>query len=226
MPPAASGAVTNEPFFNPFTDRARNALAAAQHAATERNHDYIGGEHILLGLLADPDSLATRILTRFSVTRSQVSTAIDFIIGQGGRPPRGQVGLTPRAQRAVELAIDEAKRLGHRYIGTEHLLLGLVHEGEGIAAGVLESFGVRLDNLREETVRAMSPKAEPEVPAANRYLDIAGILHDISVGCDRGDDKQFHMAQAIALVNSLSALLTEQLIAHGHITDIQVNTDS
>ena len=100
--------------------------------------------------------MAARVLENMNVELAKVRTAVEFIIGRGDRPVVGEVGLTPRAKRVIELAIDEARRLGHNYIGTEHLLLGLVREGEGIAAGVLESLGVNLDKVRHEVIRVLS----------------------------------------------------------------------
>src|SRR5437868_4989418 len=121
--------------FDKFTDRARKVLTLAQDEAQRFNHNYIGTEHLLLGLVREGEGVAARVLENMNVELAKVRTAVEFIIGRGDRPVVGEVGLTPRAKRVIELAIDEARRLGHNYIGTEHLLLGLVREGEGIAAG-------------------------------------------------------------------------------------------
>src|SRR5664279_2623562 len=142
--------------FDKFTDRARKVLTLAQDEAQRFNHNYIGTEHLLLGLVREGEGVAARVLENMNVELSKVRTAVEFIIGRGDRPVVGEVGLTPRAKRVIELAIDEARRLGHNYIGTEHLLLGLVREGEGIAAGVLESLGVNLDKVRHEVIRVLS----------------------------------------------------------------------
>src|SRR5450759_2888811 len=142
--------------FDKFTDRARKVLTLAQDEAQRFNHNYIGTEHLLLGLVREGEGVAARVLENMNVELSKVRTAVEFIIGRGDRPVVGEVGLTPRAKRVIELAIDEARRLGHNYIGTEHLLLGLVREGEGIAAGVLESLGVSLDKVRHEVIRVLS----------------------------------------------------------------------
>ena len=145
--------------FDKFTDRARKVLTLAQDEAQRFNHNYIGTEHLLLGLVREGEGVAARVLENMNVELAKVRTAVEFIIGRGDRPVVGEVGLTPRAKRVIELAIDEARRLGHNYIGTEHLLLGLVREGEGIAAGVLESLGVNLDKVRHEVIRVLSPVA-------------------------------------------------------------------
>jgi len=138
--------------FDTFTDDGRNVLTLAQDEAQRFSHHYIGTEHLLLGLLRVPESTAARVLANMSVDLSKVRMAVEFIIGRGARPIVGDVGLTPGGKRVIELAIDEARSLGHNYIGTEHLLLGLVREGQGIAAGVLESLGVNLDRLRIEVL--------------------------------------------------------------------------
>ncbi len=139
--------------FGKFTDRARKVLTYAQDEAQRFDHNYIGTEHLLLGLIREGDGTAAQVLENMGVELAKVRTAVDFIIGRGDQPVAGEVGLTPRAKRVIELAIDEAHGLGHNYIGTEHLLLGLVREGEGIAAGVLESLGVNLDRVRHEVIR-------------------------------------------------------------------------
>ena len=142
--------------FDKFTDRARKVLTLAQDEAQRFNHNYIGTEHILLGLVREEEGVAARVLRKMDVELAKVRTAVEFIIGQGNQAVVGEVGLTPRAKRVIELAIDESRGLGHNYIGTEHLLLGLVREGEGIAAGVLESLGVNLDKVRHEVIRVLN----------------------------------------------------------------------
>ncbi len=142
--------------FDKFTERARRVLSLAQEEAQRFNHNYIGTEHLLLGLVREGDGLAAKVLSNLGVELNKVRSAVEFIIGRGDRPSSGDVGLTPRAKKVIELAVDEARRLNHHYIGTEHLLLGLVREGEGIAAGVLESLGVNLEKVRTETTRILS----------------------------------------------------------------------
>ena len=167
--------------FDKFTDRARKVLTLAQDEAQRFNHNYIGTEHLLLGLVREGEGVAARVLENMNVELAKVRTAVEFIIGRGDRPVVGEVGLTPRAKRVIELAIDEARRLGHNYIGTEHLLLGLVREGEGIAAGVLESLGVNLDKVRHEVIRVLSqsssvgPAAETKRASKTPTVDQLGI---------------------------------------------------
>src|ERR687896_750484 len=167
--------------FDKFTDRARKVLTLAQDEAQRFNHNYIGTEHLLLGLVREGEGVAARVLENMNVELAKVRTAVEFIIGRGDRPVVGEVGLTPRAKRVIELAIDEARRLGHNYIGTEHLLLGLVREGEGIAAGVLESLGVNLDKVRHQVIHVLSqssssaPAQETKRPSKTPTLDQLGI---------------------------------------------------
>ena len=147
--------------FDKFTERARRVLTLAQEEAHRFNHNYIGTEHILLGLVREGDGVAAKVLSNLGVELNKVRSAVEFIIGRGDRTVLGEIGLTPRAKKVIELAVDEARRLGHSYIGTEHLLLGLVREGEGIAAGVLESLGVNIERVRAETSRILS-QSQPQ----------------------------------------------------------------
>lgn len=142
--------------FNRFSARARAVLALAQEEAQRFNHSYIGTEHLLLGLVREGEGVAAKVLSNMGVELNRVRNAIEFIIGRGERATTGDIGLTPRARKVIELAVDEARRLGHHYIGTEHLLLGLVREGEGIAAGVLESLGVNLEKVRQQTIAVLN----------------------------------------------------------------------
>jgi len=130
-------------------------MTFAQEEAQRFNHSYIGTEHILLGLVREEEGIAAKVLSNLGVELNKVRSAVEFIIGRGERIVSGEIGLTPRAKKAIELALDEARRLSHNYIGTEHLLLGLLREGEGVAAGVLESLGISLENARAETLKVM-----------------------------------------------------------------------
>ena len=147
--------------FDKFSDGARKVLTLAQHEAQRFDHNYIGTEHLLLALIREEEEVAAQVLVTLGVELPKIRTAVEFIIGRGDRPVVGEVGLTPGAKRVIELAIDEARRLGHRYIGTEHLLLGLVREGEGLAAGVLESMGVSLDKVRHAVIRVTAAGPAP-----------------------------------------------------------------
>ena len=123
----------------------------AQEEAQRFNHNYIGTEHILLGLVRENEGTAAKVLGGLGIELNKIRSAVEFIIGKGDTAASGEIGLTPRAKKVIDLAVDEARRLNHHYIGTEHLLIGLMREGEGVAAGVLESLGVTLDKVRGET---------------------------------------------------------------------------
>jgi uncharacterized damage-inducible protein DinB len=141
--------------FDKFTERARKTLQLAQEEAQRLNHSYIGTEHILLGLVREGDGVAARVLTSMGVDLHKVRSTVEFIIGRGDQMVMGEVGLTPRAKRVIEFAVEESRGLGHHYIGTEHLLLGLAREGEGIAAGVLESLGISLSKVRAQVIQVL-----------------------------------------------------------------------
>ena len=142
--------------FEKFSERARRVLSLAQEEAQHFNHNYIGTEHVLLGLVREREGVGTRVLVSLGVDLSKVRSAVEFIIGRGEKQTSGDVGLTPRAKKVIELAVDEARQMSHHYIGTEHLLIGLLREGEGVAAGVLESLAVNLERVRAETSRILS----------------------------------------------------------------------
>ncbi len=136
-----------------FTKRARRVLTLAQEEALRLNHNYIGTEHLLLGLVREENGVAVKVLRELGVEPGQVIRAVERTVGRGERPPFGKPTLAPRTKRVIELAVDEARLMGHHYIGTEHLLLGLVREGEGIAVNVLRGLGVNLDRVRTQTAR-------------------------------------------------------------------------
>src|ERR1051326_1102080 len=120
--------------FDKFTERARKVLSLAQEEAQRFNHNYIGTEHLLLGLVLEGEGVASQALLDLSADQNKIRSAVEFIIGRGERTVTGDIGLTPRAKKVIELAVDEARRRNDANIGTEHLLLGLLREGEGIAA--------------------------------------------------------------------------------------------
>ncbi|MBG0823897.1 Clp protease [Planomonospora sp. ID91781] len=141
--------------FERFTDRARRVVVLAQEEARRLSHDHIGTEHVLLGLLGEEDGVAARALQSFGIGLEQVRSDIEKIIGQGSAPPPGHVPFTPRAKKVLELSLREALDLRHTYIGTEHILLGLIREGEGLAAQVLTKRGARLEAVRAHVVAVL-----------------------------------------------------------------------
>jgi len=141
--------------FDRFTKRARRVLTLAQEEAQRLNHNYIGTEHLLLGLVREENGVAVRVLRDLGVDPKQIRERVERTVGRGQRAMYGKLSLTPRTKRVIELAVDEARRLGHHYIGTEHLLLGLVRAGEGVAVDVLKGLGIGLDKVRSQTARVM-----------------------------------------------------------------------
>src|SRR6266498_1136479 len=143
--------------FDRFNDRAKRVLALAQDEAIRFNHNYIGTEHLLLGLVREGEGVAARVLDSLGVELSKVRTAVEFVIGRGDeKTSPSEITLSPRTKKVIELAIDESKKLGHHAVGTEHLLLGLVREGEGIASGVLASLGISLEDVRRRTIETLA----------------------------------------------------------------------
>jgi ATP-dependent Clp protease ATP-binding subunit ClpC len=139
-----------------FTERARKVLSLAQEEAQRFQHNYIGTEHLLLGLVRMDGGIAAAVLHSLGVELNKVRSAVEFIIGRGDGIILDPMILTPRVKKMIELAGDEARRLNHDYIGTEHLLLGIVREREGIAVGVLKSMGIPLAKVRIETMKVLN----------------------------------------------------------------------
>jgi len=148
--------------FERFTERARQVVVLAQEESRTFKHNYIGTEHILLGLLREEEGLAGRVLESLDITIERVRAAVLQIVGAGEEPTPGQIPFTPRAKKVLELAIREALSLGHNYIGTEHILLGLARENEGVGVRILREFDVDAEKIRNEIIRMLSgPEAPP-----------------------------------------------------------------
>jgi ATP-dependent Clp protease ATP-binding subunit ClpC len=142
--------------FERFTDRARRVVVLAQEEARLLNHNYIGTEHILLGLIHEGEGVAAKALESLGISLEAVRQQVEEIIGQGGSSPSGHIPFTPRAKKVLELSLREALQLGHNYIGTEHILLGLIREGEGVAAQVLVKLGADLSRVRQQVIQLLS----------------------------------------------------------------------
>jgi len=136
-------------------------MQVAQEEAQRLQHNYIGTEHLLLGLLREREGMADKVLTSMGVDLDQARQAVEGIVGRGDHLVSGEIGLTPRAKKVVELAVDEARRLHHHFLGTEHLLLGMLREGQGIGAGVLESFGLSLQEIRAHVIQVLKDQGKP-----------------------------------------------------------------
>jgi len=173
--------------FERFTDRARRVVVLAQEEARMLNHNYIGTEHILLGLIHEGEGVAAKALETLDISLDAVREQVQEIIGQGQQSPTGHIPFTPRAKKVLELSLREGLQLGHNYIGTEHILLGLIREGEGVAAQVLIKLGADLNRVRQQVIQLLSgyqgkeaatagvgPGAQEGTPAGSLVLDQFG----------------------------------------------------
>ncbi len=152
--------------FERFTDRARRVVVLAQEEARELNHNYIGTEHLLLGIVRDGEGVGAMALQALGVSLGDVRRQVIEIVGVGSQTPSGHVPFTPRGKKVLELALREALQMGHDYIGTEHIVLGLVREEEGVAAQVLVQQGLTLEAVREQVLRQLSEISGEQVEAA------------------------------------------------------------
>jgi ATP-dependent Clp protease ATP-binding subunit ClpC len=141
--------------FERFTDRARRVVVLAQEEARMLNHNYIGTEHILLGLIHEGDGVAARALESLGISLEAVRQQVEEVVGRGQQAPSGHIPFTPRAKKVLELSLREGLQLGHNYIGTEHVLLGLIREGEGVAAQVLVRLGADLNRVRQQVIQEL-----------------------------------------------------------------------
>ncbi len=142
--------------FERFTDRARRVVVLAQEESRMLNHNYIGTEHILLGLVHESEGVAALALETLDISIEAVRRQVEQIIGRGQAAATGHIPFTPRAKKVLELSLREALQLGHNYIGTEHMLLGLIREGEGVAAQVLKKLGADLSRVRQTVIQLLS----------------------------------------------------------------------
>jgi ATP-dependent Clp protease ATP-binding subunit ClpA len=165
--------------FERFTDRARRVVVLAQEEARMLNHNYIGTEHILLGLIHEGEGVAAKAMESLGISLEAVRQQVEEIIGQGQQAPSGHIPFTPRAKKVLELSLREALQLGHNYIGTEHILLGLIHEGEGVAAKSLESLGISLEGVRSQVEEIIGQGQQapsghiPFTPRAKKVLELS-----------------------------------------------------
>ena len=156
--------------FERFTDRARRVVVLAQEEARMLNHDYIGTEHLLLGLIREGDGYAARALESLGISLDAVRQQVEEIIGQGQQAPSGPVPFTPRAKKVLELSLRESVQLGHNSIGPEHILLGMLREGDGVAAQVLVALGADLNRVRQQVIQLVHGYQGQDVPIAGSQL--------------------------------------------------------
>jgi Clp amino terminal domain, pathogenicity island component/UvrB/uvrC motif len=165
--------------FERFTDRARRVVVLAQAEARLLNHDYIGTEHLLLGLAHEGQGVAAIALERLGIRLEALRAQVQEVIGRGQRAPSGHIPFTPRAKKVLELSLRESQQLGHNYIGTEHVLLGLVREGEGVAAQVLVKLGADLSRVRQQVIQLLSGYAGGPEAAEGTPLVPMGMPTDL-----------------------------------------------
>jgi len=176
--------------FERFTDRARRSVVFAQEEARLLNHNYIGTEHILLGLLRGEEGVAATALKTLGVSLEATRLRVEEIIGEGREMPPGHIPFTPRAKKVLELSLREALQLGHNYIGTEHILLGLIREDEGVAAQVLKELGADLDRVRQTVIQLLSGYAAgSEGPSVEGEAEMAELTSEVARSSEPlGDD--------------------------------------
>jgi hypothetical protein len=163
--------------FERFTDQARRVVVLAQEEARLLNHNYIGTEHILLGLVHDDEGIAARALQSLDIELNTVRAEVEEIIGHGTEAPSGHIPFTRRAKKVLELSLREALQLGHNYIGTEHILLGLVREGQGVAAEVLVKLGADLSRVRRQVIALISEaRPAPSTPHKGPRFRVAATV--------------------------------------------------
>jgi hypothetical protein len=166
--------------FERFTERAREVVTVAQEEARGLGHNYIGTEHILLGLLREGDGVAAEVLRERGITLAGARAEVERIIGRGTAAPAGRIPFTPRSKKVLELSLREAKRLRHSYIGTEHILLGLLREGDGVAAEVLAGAGANLGRLRESVIQLVRFTGGSGEPSKEHVLgEVAAVFDDL-----------------------------------------------
>jgi ATP-dependent Clp protease ATP-binding subunit ClpC len=160
--------------FERFTDRARRVVVLAQEEARMLNHAHIGTEHLLLGLVHEGQGVAARALEALGISLEAVRREVEEIIGRGEQPPSGHIPFTPRAKKVLELSLRESNQLGHEYIGTEHILLGLLREGEGVAAQVLVKMGTDLNRVRQQVIELLHGHSGERPPSGRRVRARSG----------------------------------------------------
>jgi ATP-dependent Clp protease ATP-binding subunit ClpA len=186
--------------FEKFTDRARRVVVLAQEEARMLNHNYIGTEHFLLGLIHEGEGVAARALESLGISLVVVRQHVEEMIGQGQQAPSGHIPFTPRAKKALELSLRESQQLGHNYIGTEHILLGLIREGEGVAAQVLVKLGADLNRVREQVLQILGDSESER--AGEMEAGLVRLPGDVRLV---GNPAQ--LAEIIARLNSVDARL-------------------
>jgi hypothetical protein len=195
---AAADRKATEGMFQRFTDRARGVVVLAQEEARTLNHDYIGTEHLLLGLIREAEGVAARALESLGISLEAVRQQVTEIIGRGEQTSAGHIPFTPRSKKVLELSLREALQLGHNYIGTEHILLGLIREGDGVAAQVLVRLGADLNRVRQQVIQLLHGygSAADDVTGSALESRLSAVEQRVGIAPDTGDlDRQIEQAR-------------------------------
>ena len=185
--------------FERFTDRARRVVVLAQEEARLLDHNYIGTEHLLLGLIREGEGVAAKALESLDISLETVRQQVEETIGQGEQAPSGHIPFTPRAKKVLELSLREAMQLGHNYIGTEHILLGLIREGEGVAAQVLIGLGADLNRVRQQAIQMLHRSAARVVTGTAGVFEsrLSAVEQWVGMAPDTADlDRQIEQADS------------------------------
>jgi ATP-dependent Clp protease ATP-binding subunit ClpA len=203
--------------FERFTDRARRVVVLAQEEARLLNHNFIGTEHLLLGLIQEHDGVAAQVLTRLGVDLAATRARVENIVGHGDSAPSGHIPFTPRAKKVLELSLRESLSLDHNHIGTEHILLGLLREGEGVGAMALVASGVDLSTVRQEVLRFLASHDPEVVPQGMEPLADTGDAVKLMLEAQRlageGPVRAEHLL--LAIVNEQDTLTARAFAALG-----------
>jgi len=201
--------------FERFTEQARQVIVLAQEEARILKHNYIGTEHILLGLLRAEEGLAARVLESLDITVERVRAQVVQIIGPGGEISSGQIPFTPRTKKVLELALSEALELGHNYVGTEHILLGLLREGKGVAIHVLVDLGANPDRVRDEVLRRL--EAQPQTESSRAGGGALALPEQGTVGAESFERFTERARQVVVLAQEEARILKHDCIGTEHI---------
>jgi Clp amino terminal domain, pathogenicity island component/UvrB/uvrC motif len=185
--------------FERFTDRARRVVTLAQEEARMLHHDYIGTEHILLGLIHEGRGVAARALESLGISLGAVRQQVEEIIGQGQQATPGSIPFTPRAKKVLELSLREALQLGHNYIGTEHILLGLIREGHGVAAQVLAKLGADLDRVRQQVIQLLQEQPAEETASARSSAPELRLLPAVQIRFEAVEQRLAAVEQRVGI---------------------------
>jgi ATP-dependent Clp protease ATP-binding subunit ClpA len=194
--------------FERFTDRARRVVVLSQEEARKLNHNYIGTEHLLLGLVHEGEGVAAKALESLGVDLTSVRDRVKEIIGQGGSPASGHIPFTPRAKKVMELSLREALQLGHNYIGTEHILLALIREGEGVGAQVLQDSGAELNRVRQQVLQLLSGYAGHKSPTKEDSLLFPAFSGTGCPKCPSATVKSAYQPPKVTLSKALKKVLS------------------